>query len=114
MKGFIDGLFKSRVFVPILSREAFVNKSQNILSLTNTSPIDNVLLEYRLAEELQTRHMIDLVCPIMIGDYDEVNNTYANYFKSGSHPSLNSVAEVFVNTIESRAVEILDMQSLGK
>ena len=85
-------LCKSRVFVPILSRKAFVNQSQNILTLNNTSPIDNVLLEYRLAAELQQRNMIELVCPIMIGDYDESNKTYANYFKSGSHPSLNNVA----------------------
>ena len=101
------------MFVPFLSRKAFVNGSQNILNITNSSPIDNVLLEYRLASELQQRRLIELVCPVMIGDYDDNNNTYANYFRSGSHPSLNSVAEVSVTSIENRILEILDTQSLG-
>ena len=112
-EGFIDGLFKSRVFVPILSREAFVGKNNNLLSLTNKSPVDNVLLEYRLAAELQKYQMIELVCPIMIGDYDNPSKSYTNYFKSGSHPDLKSMIEVVVNSIENRVVEVLDSQSLG-
>ena len=97
----------------MLSREAFVSKNQNILNLSNNSPIDNVLLEYRLASELQKRNLIELVCPIMIGDFDEKNNSYANYFKSGSHPALKTVADVVVNNIEKRVIEVLDSQSLG-
>ena len=112
-EGFIDGLCKSRVFVPILSREAFVSSNQSILTLTKSSPIDNVLLEYRLAGELQKRNLIELVCPVMIGDFDETNQTYANYFKCGSHPGLKVVSEVIVNSIEHRVMEVLDSQSLG-
>ena len=81
--------------------------------MKDSSPIDNVLLEYRLAGELQTRNLIELVCPIMIGDYDESTQSYSNYFKSGCHPNLNNVAEVYVNSIEHRTREVLDMQSLG-
>lgn len=111
--GFIDGLCKSRIFVPVLSKEAFVNNNQNILLLTNSSPIDNVLLEYRLAAELQMREMIELICPIMIGVFDANSQSYYNYFSSGSHPNLKNVSNVIVESIEDKVIQILDAQSLG-
>lgn len=45
---FADGIFSSRIFVPLLSRKALAQ----MRSLTPDSPCDNVLLEYRLAIEL--------------------------------------------------------------
>ena len=57
--------------------------------------------------------MIELVCPIMIGDFDPFSNSYSNYFKSGSHPALGSMKEVVVNSIETKVMEVLDSQSLG-
>ena len=94
------------MFVPLLSRNAFVNNNQNISNLTTSSPIDNVLLEYRIAAELQTRNMIELICPVMIGDYERDSNTYNNYFKCGSHPNLSTVATVVVDSIEYRTREV--------
>lgn len=110
-EGFIEGLCKTKVFAPILSRGTF--GSQNFLNLTNSSGIDNVLLEYRLAAELQKRNMIDLICPIFIGDYDKNTNCYSNYFKSGCHPDLKKFSHIVVQSIEDRVCEVLDSQCFG-
>ena len=48
------------MFVPILSRGTFVSNSYSILTLNANSPIDNVLLEYQIAVELQKRNLIEL------------------------------------------------------
>jgi hypothetical protein len=56
--GFCNGLAKSCIFLPILSRGAIndVNNSRsNFTALTASSNCDNVLLEHRLALELQQR-----------------------------------------------------------
>ena len=99
------------MFAPILSRDAFVNINNSILTLTNNSPIDNVLLEYRLAIDLQKHNMIELICPIMIGDLN--NDVYSNYFQSGCHPNLASMDSVVIQSIENRVADVLDAQSLG-
>ena len=49
----------------------------------------------------------------MIGDFDPSSNSYSNYFKSGSHPDLDNMSHVKVNSIETRVMEVLDSQSLG-
>ena len=111
--GFVDGLLKSRIFVPLFSRGAInhpTNKRQNISELTTTSPVDNFLLEQRLALELNKRELIELISPIMVGDCDEMTNTYNNYFGGGCHPVTK---DVVVEEIEKRIVSELDRQSLG-
>ena len=53
-EGFCDGLLKSRIFLPILSRGAInhPDKSwQNFSQLTTDSNCDNVLLEHLLSLE---------------------------------------------------------------
>ena len=45
-QGFCTGLMKSKAFVPLLSRKALANFE----GLFETSPCDNVLLEFRLAQ----------------------------------------------------------------
>ena len=94
--GFCDGLLKSRIFLPILSRGAInhPDKSwQNFSKLAEDSNCDNVLLEHLLALELQTRVMIERIYPVMIGDLspssvDGEPGVYANYFATGCHPRL--------------------------
>lgn len=83
------------------------------MKLNENSPIDNVLLEYQIAVELQKRNLIELICPVMIGDFDKVKMSYNNYFKSGCHPDLKIVDNVIVKSIESRVMEVLDSESLG-
>ena len=87
--GFCDGLLKSRIFLPILSRGAInhPDKSwQNFSQLTAESNCDNVLLEHLLSLELQTRGLVERIYPVMIGDLSGDPGIYANYFGSGCHP----------------------------
>jgi hypothetical protein len=93
-KGIYEGLILSRVFVPILSREAInhpTESRQNFSMLTTDSPCDNVLLEYLLALELSIRGLVEKIYPIMFGD--ELSNdagvtVYGNYFALKCNPSL--------------------------
>ena len=45
--------------------------SRNFSYLEETSPVDNVFLEYRLALELRDMGLLEHIYPVMIGDYDE-------------------------------------------
>jgi hypothetical protein len=97
--GFCDGLANSRIFMPILSRQAINSPTvphQNITNLTQDSKCDNVLLEYLLSLELSERGLIEKIYPVMIGDLElpahhatgsarpsEIKKVYRNYFSSG-------------------------------
>jgi hypothetical protein len=63
-QGFCDGLVQSRVFVPPLARGAL----QNLPAITADAPCDNVLLEYRLAQEFRGLGLLEFVFPVFIGD----------------------------------------------
>ena len=67
-EGFCEGMMKSRSFVPLLSRRALAN----VENLHEGSSCDNVLLEYRLAQELRVSGFIEKIYPVMIGDREEV------------------------------------------
>jgi serine/threonine protein kinase len=115
-EGFVDGLCKSRIFLPIFSRGAInhdTNTRSNLTMLTSSSPVDNFLLEQRLALELSKRGLIELISPVMIGDFDMLTGTYNNYFASGSHPNLSNSSTVIVDSIEQIVLSELDRQSLG-
>ncbi len=53
-EGFCDGLVKSRIFLPLLSKGVL----SNFEKLRADSYCDNVLLEYNLALELRERGLI--------------------------------------------------------
>jgi hypothetical protein len=113
--GFCDGLVKSRMFVPILSRGAINNPKNdrsNFAKLTANSPCDNVLLEHNLALELSTRGLIEKILPIMIGDEkkSEIGLVYGNYFSDGCDPK---VGDVVVKSVYTDLVEHLDRLCLG-
>ncbi len=72
---FCAGLCTSRAFVPIVSRAAMNAlerdepvPGQNWNALRDDSPCDNVLLEHRLALELKERRLLELICPVFVGD----------------------------------------------
>jgi serine/threonine protein kinase len=72
--GFCDGLVKSKLFMPLLSRGAInhpSNARQNYMSLTASSPCDNVLLEHWLALEMKERGFTEKIFPILIGALDQ-------------------------------------------
>ena len=65
--GFCDGLVKSGIFLPLLSRGAInhaTSARQSFPLLTEDSACDNVLLEYRLALELREMGLVSKVIPL--------------------------------------------------
>ena len=110
-EGFCEGLIKSRAFVPLWSRTGL----QNFETLTESSRLDNVLLEYRLAVELNSFNLIEFVFPIMIGDCsgdcaDPRACSYTNYYKSGCGPRCPNIV---VKSVEEKLCEHLNNQGLG-
>ena len=110
-EGFCKGIIKSRAFIPVWSRGGL----QNFECLAESSRCDNVLLEYRLALELQTFNMLECVFPVMIGDSsgdstDPRACTYSSYFKSGCSPNC---PDIVVKSVEEKLCEHLNSQGLG-
>ena len=69
-EGFVDGVMNSRIFIPILSKDAINNDArtwQNFSKLTEDSVCDNVYLEHRLALELKDMGLIEAIYPVMVG-----------------------------------------------
>ena len=118
-EGFCDGLLKSRIFIPLLSKKAInndTNKKLNFAALTPDFPCDNVLLEHNIALELATRGLIERIYPVMIGEPEAGLNeggdpVYSNYFASGAHP--NCVGDVIVTAVMQQLEHHLDRSSLG-
>lgn len=81
--GFCDGLVKSRVFKPILSRRGIKDKFDK---LTEASGCDNVQLEHRLALELSQRGFTERIFPIFVGDVDATTGALGHYFRQGCQP----------------------------
>ena len=110
-EGFCEGLIKSKAFVALMSRGGLLNFEH----LTESSSCDNVLLEYRLALELQSFNLLEAVFPVMIGDssvdsLDPRACTYTDYFKSGCSPKC---PDIFVASVEEKLREHLNNQGLG-
>jgi hypothetical protein len=98
--GFTDGLLKSRIFLPVFSRDAINHSSlnsQNFSSLHADSDCDNFLLELRLALEFKARCLVERIYPLMIGDLSLSQENqeniqfqfFGNYFRDGCHPKFN-------------------------
>lgn len=106
--GFTDGLVKSRIFLPLLSRKGIKDKYQK---LSTASACDNVLLEHRLALELSQRGFMERIFPIFVGDVDS-HGLYGHYFRQGCHYD-SSLAHVVVTAVENKLVGHLERQGLG-
>ena len=103
---------KSFVFVALLSGGAVNHPSrtnQNFSQLREDSACDNVLLEHRLALELQKRGLLSKIYPIMIGEFSEQSERYSAY----AWPDLSVVSSVVVESVEKKLREHLSRQSLG-
>ena len=110
---FCDGLASSKIFLAILSKGAVnhpVRSNQSFAKLVSTSPCDNVLLEHRLALDMQKRGMMAKLFPIMIGELeDEQGQTIKTY----EFPDLSPVATVIVDAVEKKLREHCKRQCLG-
>jgi serine/threonine protein kinase len=116
-EGFCDGLVKSRVFMPILSKGAINHPSkprQSFASHDQNSPCDNVLLEHNLALEFHQRGLVEKIYPVLVGDKTvspQGDVTYGNYFADGAHPVLKP--DIVVAAVELQLEKHLDRLCLG-
>ena len=111
-EGFCSGLVSSRCFVCLLSRGAIKNSNkdwQNLEKQMEKSKCDNVLLEWRLALELQERAMIEGIFPVMIGDKGS-NGEYSDYFVNNCGPN---PPDIVVESLEAKLHEHLEREGLG-
>jgi serine/threonine protein kinase len=112
-EGFCEGLMKCKSFVPLLSRAAV----KGFQDLNEHSRCDNVLLEFRMAQELRAAGFIEKIFPVMIGDREtfevdnEVFHVYNDYLQSGCHPS--SVPSCPVISVENKLRSHFDNTALG-
>jgi hypothetical protein len=114
--GFFDGLVKSRLFLPIISRGAIktVDSSNqpvwgNWETLTPSSGCDNVLLEHRAALECRDRGLLEAVFPLFVGD-ETAPGSRGPYFGGGCAPK---PADVSVASVEAELISQLDRAGLG-
>jgi hypothetical protein len=103
--GFCEGLMKSKIFLPLLSKDGL----KAFESLLESSSCDNVLLEYRLALDLEKQCLIERIFPLMMGAVD-VDEKYLNYFATNCHPKSPMV---IVNSVEHKAMQHLLHHGLG-
>jgi hypothetical protein len=103
-EGFVDGLLGARIFVPIISRAAL----ENFATLDMDSPCDNVLLEYRLALELQARKRIQRIFPVFLGTPEGGGDSLpARFGESAPGQLLPHSPNVLVNAVETKLHEHL-------
>lgn len=117
-QAYVEGLQRSKVFMPVLSRgaindDSFFHGSNSFSRLRSDSPIDRLLLEMRMAIELKARHSLLAICPILIGDFNAVQGTYGHYIHSNCHPSLDRSIPVLVSAMEDRVLVDLEVHGLG-
>jgi len=109
--GFCRGLVCSATFVALISRGAVNNESNdrnNFEKLQPDSSCDNVLLEWLLALDLQERHMIKGVFPVMIGDVKD-DGMYSPF----NFRILSKAPDIVVKSVETKLCEHLDREGLG-
>ena len=99
-RDFVDALCRSNVFVPVLSRAGLAN----FALLKPDSVCDNVLLEYRLARELQERGRIARIVPVLVGDF---------FNKGGDEYGVPSCGGVPIASVEAKVAEHLARKDLG-
>ena len=104
---------KSKSFIPLLSREGL----KGFTDLNEHSRCDNVLLEYRMAQELRSAGFIEKIFPLMIGDRVDImidNNqyySYNDYLQNGCHPTMTPMCSVL--SVENKLRTHFDNTALG-
>lgn len=100
---FANGLAASAIFVPIISRKALARteKRPGFADLAEDARCDNVLLEYRLAGELQERKRLRAIFPLFVGtleDHPSLGPFYSDLMKE--EDGLPRCADVTVAAVE--------------
>ena len=91
---FCEAVIHSTGIVLIVSKSAL----QNMLTLKQDSPADNLLIEWTLASELQDARILEFCLPVMIGDVSEDTASITNLFADGILDQLPEIACASVTT----------------
>ena len=110
---FCAGLVSSQVFVCLISKEAINSKTKtnNFGLLKEDSPCDNVLLEHRLALELNALGYIDTIYPVMIGEFPADKMVFQEYNFGKDSPVIDP--KLIVKSVEATLAHHMEDQSLG-
>lgn len=100
--GFADGLFGSKILIPVLSKGALANFS----SLTADSSCDNVLLEHALALEQRERGIIKAIFPVFVGEVEPTTGQHGNFFRDHGIPGCSR--EAAVTAVDAKVREHLE------
>jgi hypothetical protein len=106
MDGFCEALATSRMFIAIVSRGTVNEPSdprRNWPALTSDSPLDSVLLEYRLAAELKEQGLLEKQFTVSFGDKNEESGIYGDYFRGSIERGScgpTALPDVAVNSVE--------------
>ena len=98
-EGFVDGLFSSRVFVPLLSKAALAPYA----TLHADSPCDNMMLEQLLALEQMQRREMHAIFPIFLGEADADTGLYSDFYDVNASSMPVCTAQGPVNTVDATA-----------
>jgi serine/threonine protein kinase len=130
--GFCRGSVKSRIFLPIFSKDAMRNQSLPRLNWENlqpTSAVDNVLLEHRLAIEMMSRGLLEKIYPVFAGprnspstspvitsDTQQSSILFEKYNfcdTMDGESCFPACSDIVVTGIEAKFADHLDRQGLG-
>lgn len=109
---YFAALANAHIYIPILSRSSINNSFSdncNFSILDSLSDVDTMLLEFRLALELQNAGMLISIVPVLAGDLVRrpgASAQYSSYFEGDCcplcrHEAVASVENHFVSIIES-------------
>ena len=99
--GLADGLFGSKIFVPVLSKAGLAGFAE----LQEDSPCDNVLLEHFLALEMQKRGLLHAIFPVFVGQ-QFASGGHDNFFKGRSLPSFKGNDIIVESVMENAKVHL--------
>lgn len=131
--GFCRGIVKSRIFLPIFSKDAMRNQVLPRLNWENFQPsssVDNVLLEHRLAIEMMSRGLLEKIYPVFAGptrtstvlsptsesSSKKENIVFEKYNFTDTmdgESCFPACADIVVHDIEAKFADHLDRQGLG-
>ena len=98
----------------IISQNSINHPTKNSCNFTNLqkdSIVDNVYLEYRLAQELFKLGMVEKIIPIFVGRFNDDTKSYSDYFSDGSKP--DSFPTTHIESVEKQLKECLGKLGLG-
>jgi serine/threonine protein kinase len=110
--GFCDGLVNSKIFLPVISRNALADPVENRRNFAKLTPEsnDNVLLEHWMALDFHKRGLISKIFPVYLGD--RVGESFGHYFETGCTPATENCT-VVARPVQDKLISQSNRLGLG-